>query len=307
MGGGDETSASIDPDRARLERTRRLGEARGWLDLLRVAPIILAFALYGLVRIATETFYNELGTTPEEVGLSYLTIVTRASIGVVSVAVILGAYFVVLLTMIRPRRKRRQDVASGRDVEHAARPQDEQGEAKVPSQAQVVLVTLVSAIVFSIFYWAEIAFMMALFALAPFAVAASNEWWRSPRHSLMPAIASMTAFLALAGLAFTGWNAGVWKADEVKHGQQITTDPIFGVAIANASCVGVSWIGGATSRPASLDQPGYTMYLGQAEATMILYRVGLHGGALGLLRLPSSQVALTDVKCRKEGMAISGG
>ena len=282
MGGGDETSAPIDPDTARLERTRRLGEARGWLDLLRVAPIILAIALYGLVRIATETFYNELGTTPEEVGLSYLTIVTRASIGVVSVAVILGAYFVVLLTMVRPWRKRRAVAASGREGDEAAHAQEEQGEAKVPSQAQVVLVTLFSAVAFLLSYRAEVAFMMALFALAPLAVAASNQWWRSPRHSFMPAIAAVTAFLALAGLAFTGWNAGMWKADEVRHGQQITTDPIFGVAIANASCVGVSWIGGAMSRPASLDQPGYSMYSGQAEATMILYRVGRLGGALGL-------------------------
>jgi hypothetical protein len=75
---------------------RLLDTAQGTGALLAV----LALLIYGAVRIANAAFYARLGVAPEEVGLSYSAILSRAigsiillltSIGLIVISIVVGA------------------------------------------------------------------------------------------------------------------------------------------------------------------------------------------------------------------------
>jgi hypothetical protein len=74
----------------------------------------------------------------------------------------------------------------------------------------------------------------------------------------------------LVGIAASGFIAGTWKADDVKQGMEVNSNPIFGVVPVSAYCVDVVPLDQTTP---SRDPNTEWMYLGVAESTVILYRV----------------------------------
>jgi hypothetical protein len=66
-----------------------------WAVIEKGAALLgtLGLALYGIVRVAYDAFYGRLGTSAEEVGLNYITIVTQAALALLGLsftAILLG-------------------------------------------------------------------------------------------------------------------------------------------------------------------------------------------------------------------------
>jgi hypothetical protein len=65
----------------------------GWVEANPLAAVsILGLLTYGLVRLAQGLFYQSLGTTPEEVGLTYARTLTYSLYGLV---LLVGIYVVI--------------------------------------------------------------------------------------------------------------------------------------------------------------------------------------------------------------------
>jgi hypothetical protein len=63
--------------------------ANAWALIEKSAAVLgtLGLALYGIVRVAYDAFYGRLGTSAEEVGLNYITIVTQAALALLGLSV----------------------------------------------------------------------------------------------------------------------------------------------------------------------------------------------------------------------------
>jgi hypothetical protein len=87
------------PDDPESSRAASADAAKSWWgylnELIPNAHIVLgllALAVYGLVRVGYEDFYGTLSLQPEEVGLTYISIITRAAL--------VGLYLAVFLVML---------------------------------------------------------------------------------------------------------------------------------------------------------------------------------------------------------------
>ena len=280
------------PERIDLSKPRlRLPPAttlKAALEVLQPALLLLGLALYGAGRIETETFYGQLGTSPEEVGLSYVTAVTRTAIGVLSAGLVIVLYVAVILRMSAWTRRRRLGATANLPPP--------------PSSITTEVVKFITGLLFvAVYYvWGLIDRTAPVMVVAALLLAALAlwSWYRWPRDRLTPYRVALSLALALAGIIGSGLAAGRWNAEEVMEGRETHPNPVFGIVPLDSSCVNVVWLDGEPPTALSIDKR--MMYLGQANSTLILYQSAPPTNATvdgTLVRLPTADVALIDRDC----------
>jgi hypothetical protein len=276
--------------------------AKSMLDLVRGGAIILGLALYGAARIAEETFYRALGTSPEEVGLSYLTTVTRAAIGVVSAGTLILIYFLALQALSAFFSYRESRRARERPI--PPKPPVSFWRTRDSDLLKIILSGLVSAITLFFIMWEnEIALGLGAAALVPAGIALA-VLLTATKSRLNRWLAAFMMLASLVGIAASGYLVGTWKADDVKTGMDVGYNPVFGVVPVSASCVNV--VVQDQTIAGDINTEDEWMYLGEAESTVILYRVTAAdskettkdgAGIPGTVRLPSGEAVFEPRDC----------
>jgi hypothetical protein len=263
-------------------------EAKPYFDILQPTLLILGLMLYGAGRISTETFYAELGTTPEEVGLGYLTAVTRAAIGVVAAGTLIYLYVVILTATTTTSRR-----TSGDSVIRLPRPPPTIRRQWI-SFGLVVLFALIAFVSGALL---EMPAYMAFAALVPVGLALLL-WINQRKNPLTPYFVAVAVGLSLVGIAVSAYMTGKWEATRVTEGLEVHAGTIFGVVPLKADCVSVVWLGLGNPPPA-LSATNELMYLGRADSSLVLFRPNLPND-YGLLRVSTSDVALSDRSCERD-------
>jgi hypothetical protein len=296
------------PDRRRI-RLPSAESAKSMLDLVRGGAIILGLALYGAARLAEETFYGALGTTPDEVGLSYLATVTRAAIGVVSAGTLILIYLLLsmgwfLLSKYLWRHR-------GEERRRPPMPPVPAWKAHGGLILFALLWLGLAGLVFYISWWNEETYGLGAAALIP-AAAGLALLFIAPLSRLSRFVAAFLMLVSLVGIGSAASFVGTWKADDVKSGMGVGTDPLFGVVPFSAYCVDIVKPDQTTSGEANPGQEKPEgawryMYLGEAESTVILYRVAAAdykdstkdgtAGIPGTVRIPSGEAAFEPRVC----------
>lgn len=83
----------------------------GWVDILPIALPVSGLLLYGALAMANTYFYEELGTSPDEVGLNYANTIAR-SLGFIVVIVIATALAIAGAIFFASRRSSNQTAAA---------------------------------------------------------------------------------------------------------------------------------------------------------------------------------------------------
>jgi hypothetical protein len=102
----------------------------------------------------------------------------------------------------------------------------------------------------------------------------------------------------LCGVMIASWligahAGGLAQAAEVKKGETVRPNILRGVLSLRAEKVCVGWIGPREEKPNSLSLDKPLVLLGQANATLILYRGGNEGIVdLGPVRIPAGKAVL---------------
>jgi hypothetical protein len=244
--------------------------------LRRFLPV-LALAIYGFIRFGQQAFCDQLGVTPEEIGLTYAASVSRAAVLIVVFTsfaglIIAGSVFTALAA---PNR----------------------GLALLKWPIALLIYGSGAAAAAWLFGWAvAFALMLLIFpcaSLYPAAFRTStltwDEWLESSDRAPMSNPPSnywpgVVVALLCVGLFFVSAYVGRSAASRVKDGQSVSLGEglgLLGIRGAPVTLVGTV--------PKDINQSGRNLvYLGRADSVIVLY----DARSKGVLRIPSDGITV---------------
>lgn len=301
------------------EASTRIGRVLTWLsDNVAVVLTLSGILLYGGSRIALDAFYQPLGTTSSEAGVSYLEIVAVAGISIAENAltyIILAAIIVLFmygLTLVFTRILKWFRRGTFTYLDYLEEIQSEYKPLRTMAGLGIMIILLQ---IFNDWYlslpprpprWAELSFTLFLLVVAPIALPMAFAIGTTRKAGTAPSPPSdfvtdmfgmlrgdtIKLFVALLPLILIGTTIqgateqGAQYAVAVKRGEEI--QPAEGTAIPfRASCVTLLPIGGQTSAAFDEFKGHKLLYLGQSGGVSVLHQVGV-----GTVRVPSGSFAL---------------
>jgi hypothetical protein len=261
---------------------------------------------YGITRVGIDSFYENLGVTPEEVGLSYGAILSRGLLGFITL--LLGAVFLaslpVLVVSINERNK--WDLRRSKLKPRERLVRETLGlDRKHPLRDVVIpYYLLFVGFMFTIFYargnpdpdWlGSVPFFLAVLIII------FRGYWSPAAAKTSPlrtqVVATVFVFAAAAlllGVLSLSASAGEDAAGRVISGKTLDANRAFGlswlgVLSVQAKCVTLVNVTDGKPPPQSIASSGL-LYLGQANGTLILYKP-----ASGPLRLRSPNYVVQGV------------
>jgi putative flippase GtrA len=262
----------------------------------------IGLAVYGTVRVGLDAFYSILGVTPEEVGLSYITVLSRAVLGLVVPVIIssaaAGAWLIVFSYMW-----------------HTSGFFEEERVAHFRSMSEMVTLLYL----YSLFAVITIGLViltggLLIIATSILGFVLISQRVVSPVKRAVPPKRStpitqeqinynrfrghvISIFLMgvlLTGILTASQRAGSEAAERVIAGREVKPSRIFGLPwlgalSVEAECTTIRYVGDAKSVPATL-LPPKAIYLGQANSMLVVYVP-----KSGPLRLPVGSFAIQAI------------
>lgn len=241
----------------------------------KVALGVLAASIYGVVRIAYDSFYGRFGMSPEDVGHNYASILARAALGGTYATLVAVIAVTVVYALLQALGRWRSRTGST-------------GEDLVLS---VLMVVCGAVALFSM--WAKDFFddhllnFLLVLAIPVLAVCVAYPGYR--RHQLRLAV-NVPVLIMFAGIAIaltSQW--GDFEARRVAEGEELRRGGVFRVLDIRAEHVTLHWLDTGSSSAAGLQ--GDATFLGEANGTTVLLVDG-PAETLDVYRVPSSKVAL---------------
>lgn len=235
--------------------------------------------LYAAVRIGVDAFYSELGATPDEVGLSYASTLTRAAVGLVGYAVFGAMLFWLLL------------VANEFLDDNSSKT-----KRRIGGLITACMIFCGSAFVGAGFYAAvrdlfsevnqsdNVPAWILLAGPAVVAVTALLVWPHASRGWRI--IISLLILISIAMIGTRVQSRGRELAEDVRTGEAITPDALFSVLPLAATCVTFEWV--ATESTLG----GRFLYLGGADGTVLLLKAEQAESRAVLYRIPQSSIRI---------------
>lgn len=271
-----------------------LGKALSWtIDHGKTALALGGLVVYAIARVAVDAFYNKLQVTPDEVGLSQVTIAARAELyAIVSLTLIIaiGAASVAVLLALEQAVRHRRGKPTG-----------------TPSNARILAAISASILAIPLvlyltqpdlwnFFTRHIALFVWVMAslIAVFGVAAWYEHLKTNKTRQGLDRAQLATILAIVAIA-------VWPTYQLaeRRGEELGTDATNGFNIRGGGftllSVHADPVCLTASNPALLqlpDRKGPYLDLGTAGGTLVLYsyQKGMP------LRLPAQTVSAVAVE-----------
>ena len=252
-----------EPEQKEPEQKSLIRQVADWLDSAKAILVFAGLLLYAAMRLYAEAFYARFDATPEEAGLTYLSILTRAALGLASIVLVFAVLSIPLAAIATAVGSRGRKGASG--------------DAEVPRKQVVAFVGLglvagFGMIVQSFGDQEPTLIVLALLLVFEAGVVALNKWQPS-NDGLMQArwlCIGLLAAVTAACLLFTAYSAGLWDADKVAAGEELEDKTLFGLVAVRADCVLVTWTSGPA--PEGLDLEAPFLLLGHADGQAILTR-----------------------------------
>jgi hypothetical protein len=265
------------------------------LDRQGAALAIAGLAVYVMVHSAYEALYGDLELTPEEIGVTYVSIVTRAGLGLVRYLILillLAAGLGLLVGFFRgtypsisellPDNERLRSLVYLLLIFGFVLAfcgyfawtilQDFFGRLSTPDRIiySVLLVAAVLATLGDIYVLLSVLINPQIRS-----VDASGKWKRQlrlflnkvPRRAafLITLLVILASLIVLSNLA-SRW--GHYKAQVIRAGQTLQPSPLYALLDLRARKICITWIG---NDPTPLDTTRPFMYLGRGQDTIILY------------------------------------
>ena len=297
---------------------------------MTVVLTLFGVLLYGGSRFALDAFYQSLGTTAEEAGVSYLEIVTHAGIsicvnairyillGAITILVMYGLMLLFIGTLKRLRKPAFTylDYLHERQIEHpplqvaivmgialtigrAFLEWYAPGAPPPPGLPQEISVVVLLVILVGL------ALLYALLATRPLPDPPPSppsdpirdllSSFRGRLRGFRPTlIISLLLLILVVGTVLNANKQGMLYAAQVKAGYEVESSADAAV-LFHASCVTLMSIGAGASPASKQFEARKLLYLGQSGGIIVLYQVGV-----GSVRIPSSSFALQPVsgRCR---------
>jgi hypothetical protein len=281
------------PDRA--VRSRWASYLRGLVEYGVPSLGLIALLLYAGARTAYDNFYGQLDLRPEDVGITYFTIVARAGLGAVYLFGLLALLTIVLYAYV--------------PFDWISRLIHEPGTRAVIGGALTMLLGALAFLEENAYPARQTPHRADLFASAcglGFVVVGLAIMRRNRRgiwhkvHSLHRAentVLLLTIFLAVAVVVIFSQGYGVTVGKQVADGAPVPSTRFSSLFDLQADRVCAAWVG--SDRPASLDLSTSLFLLGEADGTMVLYRPRSRSDAksvtrvAGPIRAPVAKVVLT--------------
>lgn len=240
------------------------------LNAVQVAILVAGLLVFAAVRIAVDAFYSQLGATPDEVGLSYASTLSRAAVGVVGYALLIGLFSALFWASFVFKLDFLGKLLFGLLFVLFIPLIAEEGGVGLPFGAEK-------------WAWPPIVVpaLMVAGALAFWPIADNRG-----KTGLL--------ILVLISVFWIGVEAqarGRQLAERVVAGSEVLPNPLFTVVPVTASCISLTWTDADSTAP--VDTPGAYLYLGAAEGTALLLQPQPKVGAAILHRLPQASMLMT--------------
>lgn len=274
-------------------------------DLKGLLAVVGAF-VYGAFRLSYDGFYGELGVTPEEVGVNSGTVLLRAVFGLIFL-LITWAVFLPVLALTASR---------GIDLDKNPKPlQDFEpyvpelrrfGRRWLKVLAFLWLLVGILGVPFAKLFddpslvWLSViniilgalAWLISLSLLPPAGTEPERSLGTSFRRQRLLISKVLIVAIIVGAWLMGAQSYGQAEARSVENGQTVRPNVLTSLLSLRAEKVCVGWIGSATEKPASLSLDRPFMLLGQANATLVLYRSKSEGVTSGPVRIPGGKAVL---------------
>jgi hypothetical protein len=310
-----------------IDRIRR-SQAKELLDLSTALLGLTALGIYAILRKGYDAFYDALGISAAEVGISEFDIITRAAVSLVLLMLLSATVYMLFVQTIRRIAVLGQGIAGTVHVIHTRylqrRPrrqrrlrrnlQEVEGNQYLSiggmliAAMTILAAGLVSTIAESnynagrnigapdVVGWSLIGFAAVLLTLGALVMVTGSRLLAEVARSFAdPAAITFGLWVLIVNSASYGSDAAYMARANQFESRGGLAAYVFDF---RADTVCASWSG--SDKPASLDLSHTLLYLGQSNGTTILYKSGdqtfrsplAPPNGSGALRVPSSKVVL---------------
>jgi hypothetical protein len=303
-----------------------------WVDLaLKVFQTLslAGLALYAIVRSGYDAFYSRLGATPEEVGVTQVTIISQAALGLIflsllllsvlgGIGLIVGVFWAGFEQLIRFRKAGagayRRPVTFG--TAHASRPAQVHYIRPMEPLALILATLLVALATFAFGLYVDRTygrygllasdFVLWLLILPALASLVTLVLWTFSSRRDVQRIIWAARLAAVVGLAYGGFSLtgvansyGQAKGQEESNGQLQELPTMGDLFQFQVQPVCVIWAA-SDPKPKEVVFSRTLDYLGRSDGELVLYRSyrstePVVGGRIGIVRLPAAKVVMNPV------------